>query len=306
MSSGIRFLGIKGFVVIIFIINCINLVKAGGEDQAIKVSIFFISVVNAVFTFIIFSSKDKLQEIELKDILDKSITIIILFLTLGGYIFIINMLYSLNKFVSILAVILMSILVVQTIILDLIDGNKLSKRQLKWFEVMNNSNKQYKKPNIFWRFKIWFNPRFDIKDLPKNTKKDDIGILTFIFIVALIFFIKGEMSMPFFIAIVIAMDFGLSFRYLLDKIFGTYVKTTGICVDKNVQTDRNKKRTCVYKIVDFENKRYMYIHIVEYDGGVIYSDVNYNVTDKVVIIHGAFSKRILYHYRISDQIYVDI
>lgn len=155
----------------------------------------------------------------------------------------------------------MSILVVQTIIIDLIHDDKLSKRKLKGFQVMNHSNKKYKRSNIFWRFKIWFNPRFDIRDLPKNARKDGIGILTFIFIGAFIFFIKREMSMPFFIAIVIAMDFGLPFRCLLDRIFGTYVKTTGICVDKNIETDDRgrRKRTCVYKIIDFENKRYMYI-----------------------------------------------
>lgn len=45
---------------------------------------------------------------------------------------------------------------------------------------------------------------------------------------------------------------------------------------------------------------------MEYNGGVIYSDVNYNIKDKVVIIHGATSKRILHHYRVSDEIYLSI
>ncbi len=92
------------------------------------------------------------------------------------------------------------------------------------------------------------------------------------------------------------MNFTTLPRYIIDKIFGTYVKTTGICIDKGEVISSGTGRRVIgyfYKIVDFENERYMYIRVSKDEGDM------YDITDKVVIIHGAISKRILHHYRIS-------
>ena len=294
MSRGSGSLRLTNFVIITLALSFYNLVSSTELYYSIHSEITWFIIVEVFCAFAIFSSRDKLKRIKLKDVLSKYIKITLLVLVLGAYIFIAMKKYpSLNLFDLIPSIILISILIVQAVILDLIDDKKLSERQLKWMAAMNSSNKEYRKPNILWRFKLWFNPRFDIKDLPNNPRKENI--LGVWFVLGLIFLIMGSFDWYVLIFAIIFMNFTALPRYIIDKIFGTYVKTTGICIDKGkVRTRHSGVTGYFYKIVDFENERYMYIRVSKDEGDM------YDITDKVVIIHGAISKRVLHHYRISS------
>ena len=293
MSRGSGRLELKNFAIIILALGFYNLVTSTELYYSIHREISWFIIVEIFFAFTIFSSRDKLKRIKLEDVLAKYIKIIILVLVLGAYIFVAMKKYPLiSIFELIPSIILISILIVQAVILDLIDDKKLSERQLKWMATMNRSNKEYKKPSILWKFKIWFNPRFDIKDLPRNPRKE--GILEAWFILGFIFLIVGSFDWYVFIFSIIFINFTVLPRYIIDKIFGTYVKTTGICMDKGEIRSRHSGVTgYFYKIVDFENERCMYIRVSKDEGDI------YDITDKVSIIHGAISKRVLHHYKVS-------
>lgn len=295
MSRGSGRLELKNFAIITLALSFYNLISSTELYYSIHSEITWFIIVEIFFAFAIFSSRDKLKRIKLKDVLSKHIKITILVLALGAYIFIAMKKYpSLNLLDLIPSIILISILIVQAVILDLIEDKKLSERQLKWMAAMNRSNKEYRKPNILWRFKLWFNPRFDIKDLPKNPRKENI--LEVWFVLGLIFLIVGSFDWIIFIFAIIFMNFTVLPRYILDKIFGTYVKTTGICIDKGEVISSGTGRRVIgyfYKIVDFENERYMYIRVSKDEGDM------YDIRDEVAIIHGAISKRILHHYKVG-------
>lgn len=293
MSRGSGRLELKNFAIITLALSFYNLVSSTELYYSIHSEITWFIIVEVFFAFVIFSSRDKLKRIKLEDVLSKYIKITLLVLALGAYIFVAMKKYpSLNLFDLIPSIILISILIVQAVILDLIEDKKLSERQLKWMAAMNRSNKEYRKPNILWRFKLWFNPRFDIKDLPKNPRKENI--LEVWFVLGLIFLIVGSFDWIIFIFAIIFMNFTVLPRYILDKIFGTYVKTTGICIDKGEVRSRHSGVTgYFYKIVDFENERYMYIRVSKDEGDM------YDISDEVSIIHGAISKRVLHHYKVG-------
>ena len=293
MSRGSGRLELKNFAIITLALSFYNLVSSKELYYSIHSELTWFIIVEVFFAFAIFSSRDKLKRIKLKDVLSKYITITILVLMAGMYIFVAMKKYpSLNILELIPSIILISILIVQAVILDLLEDKKISERQLKWMAAMNRSKKEYRKPNILWRFKLWFNPRFDIKDLPRNARKE--AILEAWLALPLIFLIVGSFDWYLFIFVIIFMNFTTLPRYIMDKMFGTFVKTTGICMDKGKVTTRHGSVTgYFYKIVDFENERYMYIRVRKEEGDL------YNIRDEVEIIHGAISKRILHHYKVG-------
>lgn len=164
----------------------------------------------------------------------------------------------------------------------------------RFFAAVNNTGDINQNVTMFWRLKIWLTPRFNIKNLRKNN--NDIyrfseSKVIWIGFTLCFTFGSGEMFGKIIGILIIIWIFVITF---IDRIFRTYVKFEGVCVDSEVVRVPKSERIdgYRYKIIDFHNQREINIFIKNEEVP------RYKKWDKVAVIHGAFSKKIKDHYRV--------
>lgn len=164
----------------------------------------------------------------------------------------------------------------------------------KFFATVNNTGDINQNVTMFWRLKIWFTPRFNLKNLRKNNndiyrfsenKVMWIGLGLFIS-----FGSEEKLGKIFGILIII----WLLFITFMDRIFRTYVRFQGVCVDSELVKVPRSERIAGYnyRIIDFHNQREINIFVNDE------KYPRYKKWDKVEVIHGAFSKKIKDHYKL--------
>lgn len=257
------------------------------------ISIMFL--IEVAFGYLITKNIDKLNGIKLKDIFKIQFDIIVTILTVAVYVARFISLDKEDRVFIIGPMILMGILLVESICLGLIDY----KSKLIGIGVTKNSIDDNEiTPNILWKFKIWFDPKYDINRFSSNNREGNSGIFSFVIsLIVIATFIEGRANIFYTLLIaVIISDFLLFPRYLLDKALNTFVITTGYCFDVRYHSGEEGSSHYIYKIADFKNKRQIDIR-VNSDSRI----KGYMLGDKVVVIHGVISKRVLDHFKAFNE-----
>ena len=236
-----------------------------------------------------------IRNFRVQDILKMLIYIIISIIFLGVYIFGLIHIENKNKIVFIILAVLSSVLVIEFILFRLMEITyKINDRQFKWIAAMNSIDNIDENITLWWSMKIWWSPKFDIKDLPNNPRKEKYSAALYVSIFIWSTFYSELRS---YLAIIMFMYLIClrQARYIFDRLFGTYVKTTGLCVEVyNISDTENGKNIYSYRIVDFNNKREVDIRMYGSEDRNFYKQ-----GDKVTVIHRAISKLVLHHYIIS-------
>lgn len=237
-------------------------------------------------------NKNNLTENFSPTILVKSIIELgILIITLIYFISLINT--SISYLFSGGILLLNSFLLLLTKILEL--TYKANDVQSQYFAAINKINDINQDINIFWRYKIWLTPRFDIKNLRKNNNeiyRFSENIL-FKIIFFLVFFGTFNKNLTILVGVIIFITMFL--LVILDKIFKTYIKFEGFCLDaEEIHVPRsNRTDGYKYRIVDFNNQREITLFLKNEQFA------RYRTGDSVVVIHTAIGKKILDHYSVS-------
>ncbi|MGL4740100.1 MAG: hypothetical protein ACRC41_04755 [Sarcina sp.] len=165
----------------------------------------------------------------------------------------------------------------------------------QYFAAINKINDINQDITIFWRFKIWLTPRFDIKSLRKNNNAIYRFSENVIFQIIFFLILFGTFNRNFAILAGIVIFIAIFILIILDKIFKTYIKFEGFCIDaQEVHRPRSHKIDGYkYRIVDFNNQREMVLFLKNEEF------VRYRTGDSVVIVHTAIGKKIMDHYSIS-------
>ncbi len=233
-----------------------------------------------------------IRNFKVQDISKIFIYVIVSIIFLGAYIFELIHTENNNKRAFIILAVLSIILVIEFILFRLMEITyKINDRQFKWKAAINSINNIDENITIWWSLKIWWNPKFDIKDLPKNPRREKWNIV--MYVLMLVWFISyTKLGSYLYIIIFIYLISLKQPRYIFDKLFGTYVKTTGLCVGmQDISDPSNGNYIYSYRIVDFNNKREVDIRMYGIENRNFYSQ-----GDKVTVIHGAISKMVLHHY----------
>ncbi len=177
-----------------------------------------------------------------------------------------------------------------------------------FFAQMNDYGDINQDINFWWRTKIWFNPSFDGEILKKaHTPRLDfvlqnLGKTIFVMIVLMIPVISMDISTELFLILLLIGPFIVSIFIVIEAKLKAYVKFEGVCIEVKPIYESNRNsfdrplKGYEYRIVDFHNKREITIN---YKHGEIFR--RYNSGDKIVVIHGVLSKRVLQHYKTSKN-----
>lgn len=176
-----------------------------------------------------------------------------------------------------LEIIMEAILVILYINERKIKSIQLTDKQLRWKRDFDYPGSLNKESNIFWRTKLKFYPRIEVKweDRVHRIRKYNI------FLLALLILGRFEWIVYLFFIFYIP-----DLIYFIEIVFGLYTKTSGICTGI-IDITSSKSKIPVYKIfitnyeteeeITFKVKNYCYIH----------------ERDEVVVVHGVISKRVI-------------
>lgn len=169
---------------------------------------------------------------------------------------------------------------------------KLDNTRSNFFSAVNSIKNINEDITIWWKLKLYFNPKFDSKNFRKDKKKESLDLTSGIIIcVPLSMLLAKTIGINLYSLILLVIISLQSFiKYLLDISFKFYVQTEGICIEENKTGGGKSKVQYIYRIVDFNNKRE--INIISDSP---YSGL-YQFGDKVTVIHGAISKVVFDHY----------
>ena len=163
----------------------------------------------------------------------------------------------------------------------------------KFFAAMNNIDLNVD-ITLWWKLKLYFNPRFNIKNLRRGYIKEKLNpllpIIGLIIVITTIY--NSNHLLTNLISVILAIFLLLQkpTRYIIDIIFRTYVKFDGICISEERNSNDDGPTTYYYRIIDFHNKREFILRTG--------NDKNVYISgDKVTVIHGAFSKVYVDHYK---------
>ncbi|MGL5066668.1 MAG: hypothetical protein ACRC6T_02415 [Sarcina sp.] len=233
-------------------------------------------------------NKRHLKENFSTTILIKSIFEILIFLITFIYFCILIMISRLYLLPASL-LLLNSILLVATKFIEL--TYKADDVGNKFFSAINNTGDINQNITISWRLKHWSTPHFDIKNLRKNNNvlfkfsSNQLLPLLVIFIFAF-----GANKILGLLVLLLSILI-ISIIANIDKPFNSYVKFEGFCLKATRIYDRSNNITaCTYRIIDFHNQREFNLY-VKTD-----KVLRYKNGDKVIIIHGALSKKVMDHY----------
>lgn len=167
---------------------------------------------------------------------------------------------------------------------------KLSDRQLRWKMAVEYGSKGYsKESNFTWRYKIWFTPR---EKVPFGRRWTGLfmnlvtGIIYFMLLIS-------EYSIIFSSV----MLFLLLRRtlFILEGVLGLQTSITGICtgVVKQPRRSGNMSDYIVY-VTDYERNHEIRFRVRDY--------CSVSEMQNVTVVHGVFSKRVLYVKHIELEI----
>ena len=164
-----------------------------------------------------------------------------------------------------------------TIITRKIKTLGLTDRQLKWKRAYGGMEDEIKESNFTWRYKVWLNPHVKVP-FSKRWKGPimfiyDIGVLYLIFTTSISFIYIFLLPSLFF---------------WIEGLIGVHTSLTGKCTAIFAKPSRRGGEFDfeIY-VTDFKNKREIKF--------VVFDDVSYIRENMVLtVVHGAFSKRVLY------------
>ncbi len=154
---------------------------------------------------------------------------------------------------------------------------QLTDKQLRWKRDFDYPGSLDKESNVFWKMKIKFFPRINVKweDRINRIRKYNIFVLTLL--------ILSRFELGIFIFLIIFIP---DIIYFFEVIFGLYTKTSGICTGI-IDITSSKSRVPVYKI---------FITNYETEEEITFKVRNYcyiQERDEVVVVHGMISKRVI-------------
>ena len=154
------------------------------------------------------------------------------------------------------------------------------KRQLDWKKNWEQPNHDDKESNILWRFKIWFSPHEHVPFAERWIEPFRI-LFDFLWVALLL---RPPFSLISLIFSVFVIPDLLS---IIEAILGLQTSMTGICTGVTQTTQGKSSRICyIVYVTDYENEREMKFTIYE-----PYCCVN--ELDRVVVVHGIFSKHVM-------------
>ncbi len=159
--------------------------------------------------------------------------------------------------------------------------------------IIEVSINKYNINQMFWRYKIYFNPSVKKSVINKNSKKDSIafpivGFVMISFIIDTLLWLPLEYFINFsyrifFIEYLIILIW-LNKGYILDIFINQYTKIEGVCTDT---LSDPKSGYTGYIIIDYISEKNITISAPIKE---------YKIGDKITVIHGVFSKRVMNHF----------
>lgn len=152
---------------------------------------------------------------------------------------------------------------------------------------------KYNINEMFWHYKIYFNPIVEKSVINKNSKKGSIvfsicGFVIISFISDIFLWLPLEYFINFSYKIFCIEYFiifiWLNKGYILDIFINQYTKIEGVCTDK---LSDPKSRYTGYIITDYTSEKRITISA---------SIKEYKIGDQITVIHGVFSKRVMDHF----------
>ncbi|WP_308780868.1 hypothetical protein [uncultured Clostridium sp.] len=156
----------------------------------------------------------------------------------------------------------------------------LNNRQLQWQKDCGYIDEDYIESNLLWRFKIWCSPHVNVPF--KNRWTTSSRLLFDVFLVYCIIACYGDL-MSLILSIFVLRDT----LFLIEGLLGLQTSITGICT--GITEQYNKHNTHKYYkiyVTDYENKRELTFLANE--------PVFINENSYMTVVHGMFSKRVLY------------
>ncbi|KOR25766.1 hypothetical protein ACFLKB_13805 [Clostridium sp. FAM 1755] len=157
---------------------------------------------------------------------------------------------------------------------------ELTNRQLQWQKACGYVDEDCEESNFLWRFKIWCFPHVNVPF--KNRWK---GLSRLLYDLALIYgIIISKSNLFLLIPLILLLPDLLSW---IEGLLGLQTSLTGICT--GITEHHGKNSSIVYHkiyVTDYKNKR----EITFFVDGPLFIHENLNMT----VIHGTFSKRVLY------------
>lgn len=159
--------------------------------------------------------------------------------------------------------------------------------------IIEISINNYNTNQMFWHYKIYFNPIVKKSVINKNSKKQSVIFPICVFMI-ISFMIDTLLYLPleyftnfssriFFIQYLIIFIW-LSKGYILDLFVNQYTKIEGVCIDV---IPHSKDVYTTYTVIDYNTERIIDITAPKKE---------YELGDKITVIHTVFSKRVLNNF----------
>ena len=154
------------------------------------------------------------------------------------------------------------------------------KRQLEWKKNWEQPNHSDMESNVLWRLKVWFSPH---EYVPFSERWIEPFRILFDFL-----WVAILLQQPFsFISLLFSVFVIPDLLSIVEALLGLQTSMTGICTGVTQTTRGRSLRICyIVYVTDYENKREIKFTLYE-----PYCYVN--ELDRVVVVHGVFSKHVM-------------